>query len=975
MDIRKWLISPKSTNSTSKSKISDSSEKESSSLKKGSKAGKKRRIIESDSDEEPVPKEKESKIEKNDTKTSPSKNIHEKKKPVSVSDFFGSTPVARNDNKKKKEKTNSESTHEDADFEATLKQLNSKSPKDEISNDLVKKVKPAKQDQKHKSSPKENSGKKPSKKRSSNPMEFEAAPKVARKTIVVDDPKPAPKKLKVNTGYASYLGREGPKALGTKEIPEGDDDCLAGLTFVITGILESIERDDAKSLVEKYGGKVMTTLSKNTKYIVIGRDAGASKMDKAEKLGTKQLDEDGLFELIRTLPGKKGSKSSKKVSPKNSISPVQTSESNKLKSENNSFEDFNDDLDIEMAEIAETISNNSEVEPERSSVVHSKKSNDEIFIKPEVKSDNVISETKSNKTNVQPDKVGSKGSAMWVDKYKPSSIKQIIGQQGDKSNAKKLLDWLVNWRKNRRLNKKPIYGGRFNAHDDGSGYKAALLSGSPGVGKTTTAQLVCKEAGFEYFELNASDTRSKKNLQQTVSQVLGNQTLGHCFTGDAMGKSSSKHAIIMDEVDGMAGNEDRGGMRELIDFIKASKVPIICICNDRNHTKIRSLSNYCFDLKFQKPRVEQIKAAMMSVAFKEGIKVSPEALNDVIVASNQDIRQILHNISMWSAKSKGLVADQTKSDIGRGTKHIKMGPFDVLREVFAMGNKPKASIMDKSDLFFHDYSIAPLFVHENYPFVIPTAAQGDIKKHLTLLSEAADSICIGDIIDKKIRTENSWSLLPTQAIFASVVPGELLAGNLRQMINFPAWLGKNSNKKHMDRVLQELHVHMRMKITGNKTDVALEYLPLLKHALTKPLLESEQDGVRDVLQIMENYYLLREDFDSILDLSLWPDQVDPRTRISPKVKSAFTRAYNKECGKNPYAVTNVKKKKGSAKDSALDLEGNEEEMLEEEEVEDESIENDAMIKVKKPKKTSTATSEASTSKEKKKSAPKKGKSK
>lgn len=65
-----------------------------------------------------------------------------------------------------------------------------------------------------------------------------------------------------------------------------------------------------------------------------------------------------------------------------------------------------------------------------------------------------------------------------------------------------------------------------------------------------------------------------------------------------------------------------------------------------------------------------------------------------------------------------------------------------------------------------------------------------------------------------------------------------------------------------------------------------------------------------------------------------------------QVKSAFTRAYNKECGKNPYAVTNVKKKRGVAKDSALDLEGNEEEMLEEEEEEeDDSIENDAMIKV------------------------------
>ncbi|PRD25218.1 UNVERIFIED_CONTAM: Replication factor C subunit 1 [Trichonephila clavipes] len=357
---------------------------------------------------------------------------------------------------------------------------------------------------------------------------------------------------------------------------------------------------------------------------------------------------------------------------------------------------------------------------------------------------------------------------MWVDKYKPTNIKQIIGQQGDKSNAKKLLHWLVSWRRNRR----------FNPNDDGSGFKAALLSGPPGVGKTTTAVLVCQEAGFDFFELNASDTRSKKNLQQMVSQLLGNQTLADCFKNDP-GTVSSKHVIIMDEVDGMSGNEDRGGMMELISFIKASKVPIICICNDRNHPKIRSLSNHCFDLRFQRPRVEQIK--------------------------------VLHNMSMWSANSKSLTNEQTKSDIGRGTKHIKLGPFDVLREVFAIANNPKATLIGKSDLFFHDYSIAPLFVQENYVHVVPTSIEGNKNKHLTLLSETADSICIGDIIDKQIRSGNNWNLLPTQAIFASVVPGELMKGHLRQMINFPAWLGKNSNRAHMDRVLQELHKHMRMR--------------------------------------------------------------------------------------------------------------------------------------------------------------------
>ena len=52
--------------------------------------------------------------------------------------------------------------------------------------------------------------------------------------------------------------------------------------------------------------------------------------------------------------------------------------------------------------------------------------------------------------------------------------------------------------------------------------------------------------------------------------------------------TNSKRVVIMDEVDGMSG-QDRGGMQELIRLIKLSKVPIICICNDRGSTKVCAL--------------------------------------------------------------------------------------------------------------------------------------------------------------------------------------------------------------------------------------------------------------------------------------------------------------------------------------------------------------------------------------------------
>ena len=55
---------------------------------------------------------------------------------------------------------------------------------------------------------------------------------------------------------------------------------MEGLTFVITGVLESMERDEAKCLIEKHGGKVTGNISKKTSYLVAGRDAGESKLSK-----------------------------------------------------------------------------------------------------------------------------------------------------------------------------------------------------------------------------------------------------------------------------------------------------------------------------------------------------------------------------------------------------------------------------------------------------------------------------------------------------------------------------------------------------------------------------------------------------------------------------------------------------------------------------------------------------------------------
>lgn len=103
--------------------------------------------------------------------------------------------------------------------------------------------------------------------------------------------------------YKQFQNRSGPANPGSKEIPKGKPNCLAGLTFVLTGVYDSLERDEAADVIQDLGGKTTSSISKKTSYIVAGEEAGPAKLAKAENLNITVLSEDGLLDLIREKSG------------------------------------------------------------------------------------------------------------------------------------------------------------------------------------------------------------------------------------------------------------------------------------------------------------------------------------------------------------------------------------------------------------------------------------------------------------------------------------------------------------------------------------------------------------------------------------------------------------------------------------------------------------------------------------------------
>jgi replication factor C subunit 1 len=141
------------------------------------------------------------------------------------------------------------------------------------------------------------------------------------------------------------------------------------------------------------------------------------------------------------------------------------------------------------------------------------------------------------------------------------------------------------------------------------------------------------------------------------SELVHNRNIQEFFVPAGQRNVKRKQIVIMDEVDGM----DRGGSASLLALLKKTLVPIICICNDRQKDSVKTLANYCHDMKFRKLTVQQIEKRIGKIARDEGLKLDSNVMNQIVQGTQADVRQILNLLSTWKLKSDRMSYDETKT--------------------------------------------------------------------------------------------------------------------------------------------------------------------------------------------------------------------------------------------------------------------------------------------------------------------------
>ena len=306
---------------------------------------------------------------------------------------------------------------------------------------------------------------------------------------------------------------------------------------------------------------------------------------------------------------------------------------------------------------------------------------------------------------------------LWVEKYRPKKIEDIVGNEEAKAT-------FVEWLKGKRKTAK----------------KAVLLYGPPGVGKTALVNATAKEFNFNLIEMNASDTRSEKAVNDIAKPATSYMALD-AFSGETKGKGN---LLFLDEVDGIAGNEDRGGVSAIIEIVEKSLVPVIMAANDPDIDKLRPLKKVCLLIRFHQTRIPLVIALLQKICLLEHIKAEFEALEHIAQNSKGDVRSAINDLQSLSEENHILTLQDT---MGLSSRNKDISMDETLRGFFSA-----KSIDEVSSLLFKssvDYDEFLMSVSDNLPKRYTNPDE---------LAAAYEFVSYADMYRGRIGTEN-WHLL------------------------------------------------------------------------------------------------------------------------------------------------------------------------------------------------------------------------
>ena len=211
----------------------------------------------------------------------------------------------------------------------------------------------------------------------------------------------------------------------------------------------------------------------------------------------------------------------------------------------------------------------------------------------------------------------------WAEKYRPQSCTDVIGNE---EAVARFASWLESWKRKGSKTK-----------------KACLLVGPPGVGKTSLARAAASDFHFRVVELNASDVRTEKAIERAIAPASNSLTL------DSFSETDRRNLLLVDEVDGVFGREDRGGLGAICDAIKGTPVPIVLTANDVEDERFDDLRKACSVIELFEIRPRLLVMLLQRMIKAEDVSINADTIKMIVCRSHGDLRSAINDIQAAAA--------------------------------------------------------------------------------------------------------------------------------------------------------------------------------------------------------------------------------------------------------------------------------------------------------------------------------------
>lgn len=298
----------------------------------------------------------------------------------------------------------------------------------------------------------------------------------------------------------------------------------------------------------------------------------------------------------------------------------------------------------------------------------------------------------------------------WIRKHCPQKSEEVIAQQGITA----LKFFIQNYKEQKK--------------------KAIVIYGPSGCGKTSSVYAIANDLGLETIEINASDFRNKDQIESVVGAASKQMSL---FGGGKL--------ILVDELDGISGKKDYGGVPALVKVIAESAWPIVITANNPFDNKFSNLRRKSEMLQYKELASNDVLEILKGICDKEQIKYDEKILKVLAMRSAGDARGAVNDLQIISAGSE-VITENSISEVSIRDK------LDTMLSALTLILKTTDVNVAKNafDTVQEDFNERFLWLDENIPKEYTKPAD---------LERAYDKLSKADMYMRRIRRWQHWRYL------------------------------------------------------------------------------------------------------------------------------------------------------------------------------------------------------------------------